>query len=108
MQQRSTSGDNPHDFEPVTGLQRAPGKFRGRDRLAVELHHHAARRQFLGDKKLRQGTRNLYRNGISIGNDLIHGSYFLIPISEEIGRQISATPLSHGFRNGFAAGHAPF
>ena len=83
---RSTSGNNPHDFEPVTGLKRATGKFRGRDRLAVVLHHHAARRQFLGDKKLRQETRKLYRNRISIGNDLIHGSYFLIPISEVIGR----------------------
>ena len=67
----STSGDNFNNFQTITRLEPALGKFRRSNRLAVVLHDHAARQQIPGDEKFLQRTRQLRLNRFSIGDDAL-------------------------------------
>ena len=70
----STAGDDFDNFQPVTRIEPAPGKFRRRNRLAVVLHHHAPRQQVLRNQKFLNRARQLRLDRLSVGGDnRIHG-----------------------------------
>src|SRR5207244_982067 len=66
---RSSSRDNLHDLQPVAGVELALRKFRRRDRLAVVLHHHAARQQTLRNQKFLEGAGERGRHWPAVGGD---------------------------------------
>jgi len=63
------AGHNFDDFQFVARIQLAGRKLRGRNGLAIVLHHHAARQKLLGQQKLFNGAGKLHRDWLSIGDD---------------------------------------
>src|ERR1043165_6422079 len=64
-----SAGDDLHDFQPISGVEPALGKLGRRDRLAVVLHHHAARQEFLREEEFLDCARQPGLDGFSIGDD---------------------------------------
>jgi hypothetical protein len=64
-----TAGDDADDFQAITGREFSFGEFRGGDRLAVMLDHHAAGREFLGEQKFFKGTGNGGGSFLAVGDD---------------------------------------
>lgn len=65
----STTGHDADDLQPITVVQRAPGKFRGRDGFAVVLHHDATREESLRAEKLIERTGELNGDALAVGDD---------------------------------------
>ena len=66
---RLTARDDLHDFQPVAGLNLTLGKLRRRDRLAIVLHHHAARQKLLRHEKFFQRAGQFGGEGLAVRDD---------------------------------------
>ena len=76
----STARDDFYNFQPVARVEPPLGKFRRRDRLAVVLHHDAARQQVLRDEKFLNRARQLCLDWLSVSNDLFLRRHFFLQI----------------------------
>ena len=63
------------DFQPVALGERAAAEFRGRDRLAVVLHHDAAREELIVNEKLLDGAGQRGGDFPSVGDDKSAGAF---------------------------------
>lgn len=59
------------DLQPVAGVEDALGEFRRRHRLAVVLHHHTAGQKLLRREEFLERARQVSRNGLAVGDDVI-------------------------------------
>ena len=64
--------DDFDDFETVTGLELALGKFGRSDGFAVVLDDDAARQEILSEQKLFECTRKIALDWSSVGDDEGH------------------------------------
>ena len=75
LQIDSASGDDPDDFQPVTGLKLAFGKLRRGNGLAVVFDDDAPRQELLGDQEFLERARQARLDVPAIGDDKLrtHG-----------------------------------
>lgn len=68
---QSSPSHDLDDLQPVACVEDALGKFRRRHRLAVVLHHDAAGQKLLRREEFLERARQVRRNGLAVGDDVI-------------------------------------
>ncbi len=68
---QSSPSHDLDNFQVITRIENALGEFRRRDRLAVVLHHHAAGEKVLVQEELLEGARQIGREALAVGDDVI-------------------------------------
>ena len=89
-----SSGHDLHNFQTVPRRQPAAAEFRRRDRLPVLFHHHAARGQFLAEKKFLDGTGQRGGGFPAVGDDKGGACIHLTVMRLTSGGQLNRNPCT--------------